>query len=79
MGMGSSMDDMMGSLQGNTGDSFDQSFIEAMIVHHQGAIEMAKEAKINAKHSELKMMADDIISAQSQEIDQMKQWQEQWK
>ena len=78
MGMGSSMDEMMDSLDGKTGDSFDKAFISAMIVHHQGALDMAEEAKQNAKHQEIKSLADDIIEAQTKEINQMKDWQKAW-
>lgn len=78
MGMSSSMDDMMSSLKGKTGDEFDKTFISSMIIHHQGAIEMATEAKVNAKHDELKSMADDIISAQNKEINEMRQWYKAW-
>lgn len=73
-----SMDDMSESLSGKQGDEFDQAFLEEMIVHHQGAIDMATLAKTNAKHAELKTMADAIISAQSAEIQQMQDWQTQW-
>jgi uncharacterized protein (DUF305 family) len=73
-----SMDDMAKELQGKTGDDFDKAFIEMMIDHHQGAIDMAEEAKKNAKHDEIKRMADDIVSAQSSEISQMRDWQKQW-
>ncbi len=78
MGMGSSMQDMMGSMMGESGDDFDRAFMEAMIVHHQGAIDMAKQAQTNARHDEIKSMARDIISAQTKEINMMKQWQTQW-
>ncbi len=78
MGMGSSMDDMMESLQGKTGEEFDKSFMDSMMIHHQGAIEMAREAKANSKRPEIMKMADDIISAQTSEINMMKEWQKQW-
>lgn len=78
MGMGSSMDEMMDSLEGKTGDSFDKAFISAMITHHEGAIDMAEEAQKSAKHQEVKDLADDIIKAQTSEINQMKQWQNAW-
>ncbi len=78
MGMGSSMQDMMGSLKDKSGDEFDKVFIESMIIHHQGAINMAEQAKVNAFHDELKKMADDIISAQTKEIETMRQWQKNW-
>lgn len=78
MHMGSSMSEMMDSLEGKTGDAFDQAFISAMIVHHQGAIEMAEKAKENAEHQEIKDLAEAIISAQTSEIELMKLWQESW-
>lgn len=74
----SSMDDMVASLKGKSGDDFDKAFIDEMIMHHEGAIEMAKLVKDSAKHDELKQMADNIISAQSQEIDMMQSWQSDW-
>ena len=73
-----SMNAMMSELKGRSGDDFDKAFIEMMIEHHQGAIDMANAAKASAKHDEIKTMADDIISAQSKEIEQMKNWQTQW-
>ena len=72
------MRSMTSGLQGRTGDNFDKAFIAGMIEHHQGAIDMAKMALQNAQHQEIKDMATDIISAQSQEIDQMKQWEKSW-
>lgn len=73
-----SMDDMMVELEGKTGDDFDKAFIEMMIPHHEGAIEMARAAQQSAKHQEIKNMADDIISAQQSEIDMMRGWQRSW-
>lgn len=73
-----SMQDMTGQLQSKTGDEFDRAFIDIMIVHHQGAIDMAAIAKTNAKHEEIKKMSGDIISAQTKEIEQMRQWQKDW-
>ena len=72
------MSGMVNELEGKTGDNFDKAFIEQMIPHHQGAIEMAKQAKTNAFHQEIKDMADDIISAQTSEINMMKSWQSSW-
>lgn len=73
-----SMGEMTDILKNKTGDDFDKAFIEQMIIHHQGAIDMAKLAKQNAKHEEVKNLADDILSAQSKEIDMMQTWQTQW-
>lgn len=57
---------------------FDQRFIEAMISHHQGAIEMATEAQTKAEHTEIKDLADAIITAQQAEIEQMQGWLRAW-
>lgn len=78
MGMGSSMTEMMESMQGHEGENFDKAFIEAMIPHHEGAIEMAKQAQKKAQHAELKQLADNIIAAQTKEIEQMRQWMANW-
>lgn len=72
------MGEMTNSLQGKTGDDFDKAFISEMIIHHQGAIDMAKLAQANAKHDEVKNLANDILAAQSKEIDMMQTWQTQW-
>jgi len=73
-----SMDDMTGQLGGKTGDEFDKAFISMMIVHHEGAVDMAELAKDNAKHQEVKDLAENIITAQNKEIAEMKTWQQAW-
>ncbi|HEY4483729.1 MAG TPA: DUF305 domain-containing protein [Candidatus Paceibacterota bacterium] len=76
------MSDMMASmnknLEGKTGDEFDKSFISEMILHHEGAVEMAELALTNAGHQEIKDLAQAIISAQNKEISDMKAWQMAW-
>lgn len=72
------MGEMSNLLKSKTGDYFDKTFIQQMIVHHQGAIDMALLAKSNAKHAEVKTLADNILTAQSKEIDMMQTWQIQW-
>ena len=76
--MSDSMSGMMAGLNGKTGDEFDKAFLSEMIVHHQGAVLMAQSALKNAKHQEIKDMANAIISAQTSEINQMKGWQKSW-
>jgi uncharacterized protein (DUF305 family) len=77
-----SMADMMASmnaeLEGKTGDEFDKAFLSEMIMHHEGAVGMAQAALTNANHQEIKDLANAIISAQNQEISQMKAWQKSW-
>ena len=59
-------------------DPFDKAFIDAMIPHHQSAIEMATVARKESTIPEIKQLAENIVSAQQREIEQMKQWREQW-
>lgn len=77
-----SMSDMMMSmnaeLKGKTGDAFDQAFLTEMIVHHEGAVEMANLALTNAKHQEIRDLAKGIIEAQNKEITEMRAWNKSW-
>jgi len=57
---------------------YDLLFIDSMIMHHQGAIDMAKAAQTKAEHAELTQMAGDIIKAQEAEIKQMQTWRTAW-
>ena len=57
-----------------TGDA-DQDFVSMMIVHHQGAIDMAKVQLEYGKDPQLRSLAEEIIAAQEKEIAMMKQWQ----
>ncbi len=72
------MNQMTESLKDKQGDEFDKAFIAEMIVHHQGAVDMAQLAESNAKHEEIKKMSREIISAQEAEIEVMKRWQSEW-
>jgi uncharacterized protein (DUF305 family) len=57
---------------------FDEAFIDAMIPHHRSAIEMAQVALENSDNPKIKELAQNIISAQQREIEQMKQWRKEW-
>ncbi len=46
------------------GEYSDERFIDAMVPHHQGAIDMAEVALGNAEHREVKELAGDIVSAE---------------
>ena len=78
MTMTQTMDGMTASLTGKTGDAFDKAFVDEMIVHHQGAVDMAHAALTSAKHQEIKDMANAIITAQTKEIAQMEAWRTAW-
>ena len=56
----------------------DQMFIDMMVHHHQGAVDMAKIARDRAEHAEIKAMAESIITSQEAEIGQMKAWRKVW-
>ena len=58
-----------GSMQDiENADDVDKAFAQAMIPHHQAAIEMAKLAREKGQHDEIKDLADDIVDAQEREI-----------
>jgi uncharacterized protein (DUF305 family) len=78
MVMEDSMAGMMAKLEGKTGSDFDKAFLEQMIMHHQSAINMATPGKTNAQHQQVKDLTVGIVSAQTKEIVQMKQWQKSW-
>jgi uncharacterized protein (DUF305 family) len=59
-------------------EPFDKAFIDAMIPHHQSAIEMAEVAYEKSKNPRIKELAENIMSAQKREIEQMKQWRKEW-
>lgn len=50
----------------------DERFIDAMIPHHEGAVEMAEVGLKNAEHEEIKQLSEEIISAQQAEIEELK-------
>lgn len=60
------------------GKSYDHSFMEAMISHHQGALTMAQAALEKSGRSELRDFAQNVIDAQTSEIEQMRTWMDAW-
>ncbi len=57
---------------------YDLQFIDTMMAHHKGAIDMATMAETKAQHGELKTFAAQIVADQQKENAQMKQWRERW-
>lgn len=76
--MHGAMGGMMMGLSGKTGDELDKEFLEGMILHHQGAIEMSKALIAGTKRPELVQLGNSIITAQTKEIQTMQQWQKAW-
>ncbi len=60
------------------GADFDKAFIEEMIPHHQMAVMMANMLLQGTSRPEMKQLAQNIITAQTKEINQMRQWYEDW-
>ncbi|MFD3694557.1 DUF305 domain-containing protein [Streptomyces sp. NPDC058646] len=61
----------MDELSKASGKAFDTAFMELMIKHHEGAVEMARTEKSEGSFAAAKTMADAIIASQSAEIDTM--------
>lgn len=71
---------MMGDPAGLDPDAADRTFLEGMIVHHEGAITMA-QAYLDAgfdKKDEVVQLAQTIVAAQDGEIEQMRGWLNAW-
>lgn len=59
-------------------EDFDRAFIEHMIPHHQMAVVMAEMLKRSTQRSEMKQLAEDIVTVQNKEIQQMREWLTSW-
>jgi uncharacterized protein (DUF305 family) len=53
------------------GEYSDERFIDMMAAHHQMAIEMAEVAQQEAELPEIRQLADDIVSTQQAEVEQL--------
>ena len=72
------VDPMNAALQPLKGAEFEQSFLQQMIQHHRGGVEMAKMVKDHTKRVELQQLAEKIIASQQGEIDKMTVWLKDW-
>ncbi len=50
------------------GEYSDKAFIDSMVPHHEGAVEMAEVALEHAEHPKVRKVAEDIVSSQRAEI-----------
>ena len=66
-------DATMAKLQSLQGAEFDTLWLQSMISHHQGAIEMAKAEVANGQNVDIKRMAQTMVDTQQAEITQMNQ------
>lgn len=77
MRMGVEMPSMAVDL-GKADADFDKRFLEAMIAHHQGAIDMANKIIVPTSRPEIHNLAKNIIMTQSEEINKMQTWLKEW-
>jgi uncharacterized protein (DUF305 family) len=75
-GMPSGMPGMMSSadmakLAAATGKNFDKQFLQMMIAHHKGAIQMAHAEQVREANPDAKTLASQIIKSQQAEIGTM--------
>jgi uncharacterized protein (DUF305 family) len=55
----------------------DVDFVRLMVPHHQAAIDMAKTQLLYGKDSQMRRLAQEIITDQQLEIDLMERWLKQ--
>jgi uncharacterized protein (DUF305 family) len=72
-GSGMMSDEDMSALTAATGTEFDRLFLEQMIEHHTGAVEMAETESADGHHPEALDMAETIRDTQQAEIAEMRQ------
>jgi uncharacterized protein (DUF305 family) len=70
-GMDSGSGGMASGMLMKNGKYSDERFIDAMVPHHEGAVEMARVAVKNAEHPEIERLAEHIISNQEAEINEL--------
>lgn len=80
-GEASGMGDMEGMDHGSSGagamlmqngEYSDERFIDSMVPHHKGAVDMARVALREAEHDEIEQLAENIVSTQRAEIKDLK-------
>lgn len=59
-------------------EPFDRAFIDSMVPHHQGAIVMARIELAEGDDDVAKALAEQIIAAQTSEIEAMNEWRTKW-
>lgn len=65
--------DDMAKLEKATGQEFDRLWLDMMVKHHEGAVEMAKTELAEGQDEGAKKLARAVIDGQQQEISEMKE------
>ncbi|WP_136708967.1 DUF305 domain-containing protein [Agromyces sp. H66] len=73
MGMGGMLgEEDMEALENATGSEFDRLYLEGMIEHHEGAIEMTRMIR-DSGNDEVRALAEAIVESQTAEIERMEE------
>jgi uncharacterized protein (DUF305 family) len=67
------MEASMAELEAAAGAEFDQMFLEMMIEHHRGAVEMAQTEQAEGENPDALELAQTVVTDQTQEIQEMQQ------
>lgn len=62
----------LATLSQRRGPEFDTAWLEAMIAHHEGALQMAQDALEKGSNPDVRALCEAIIAGQQAEIDQMR-------
>lgn len=77
-GMGGMMHGMMFSASDQSVEEFEETWLQQMIIHHEGAVQMSEELLERTDRPELIDFAEEIINAQSEEVETMETWLNNW-
>ena len=69
---------MLARLASMSGAQFEIEFMQMLIAHHARAIQEAEECLQRASHRQLRRLCENIIEAQSAEIEQLQTWLCEW-
>jgi uncharacterized protein (DUF305 family) len=65
-------------LEALDGTPFDLTFLDRMIAHHESAIRDAQRYIDRGDHPDVLALAERIVAEQSDELEQMERWRDQW-
>jgi len=69
---------MMQSSPNAANAPYDLQFLDTMIAHHRGAVDMTGPCATKAQHAEVKTLCANIVSSQEKEIAEMVSWRDRW-
>ncbi len=64
-------EEQMTDLETSSGRDFDRRWLELMVEHHEGAVQMSEEVLADGEDPDVAALAEEIIDAQQAEISEM--------